>query len=347
MVKRNKELELEALQALKKMAQKPAVKPAPPLETDSTETTASDPEFALALRLSQEAARLGQAQSNSRSQAAEDELRAALAASVAEHDLARRRLEKEQADLEHAIALSMAVEMEKLRQLKAQVEQQLEEERQRELAKQREAREKVERERSQHSDAERSKVAVAAAVMRGPPLVDRPAEARAVLSEADTALARAAALQAEEKRVQTAKLEALRKAKQDAKLQKAANTTSNLTTNTSTNIPPLSDPVVAVRVVDPHKHSAPAKSPNQASGPLGVLPSLKPMRAPAQVLAEVQSQEAKLQANIERANLEFQQNREVRLNKRKRRKRPRRRPSSRPRSWRGARHSCNYNGNRF
>lgn len=106
MVKRNRELEAEAMEAIKKMSQKRG--------TDDED----EAQLMLALKLSAE---LAQAVTENRSSVDPKHLKAALSASVTDFDHRRAQIEAEQAELEHAIALSLQYEQERLSKLDAAI----------------------------------------------------------------------------------------------------------------------------------------------------------------------------------------------------------------------------------
>jgi hypothetical protein len=123
MVKRNRELELEALVALQTAAEEQEETADATDATDATDAVdENDADLVLALRLSQEAAILGRTQKAQAKQIDNAAFKEALAASVVQQQVLNRLYEKEQADLEHAIALSLAAEAERLRMMQAVVE---------------------------------------------------------------------------------------------------------------------------------------------------------------------------------------------------------------------------------
>jgi len=110
MIKRNMELELEALKELKESASKQLE----PAENEDEEMK----QIKLAIRLSQEEALTGA----TNSKVPPEDLAAALAASVIEEELRQKELEQEQAQLEHAIAMSLAMETDRLSRLEIAAE---------------------------------------------------------------------------------------------------------------------------------------------------------------------------------------------------------------------------------
>lgn len=119
MQKRNVQLELEALEALSQGE----IGETTGGETGDTDTTNAveeeeEAQLQLAMELSLQASEAAQT-----GELTKEELQAALKASVSEYDLERGKLEREQAELEHAIALSLASEADRIKKLEEANEQ--------------------------------------------------------------------------------------------------------------------------------------------------------------------------------------------------------------------------------
>lgn len=124
MVKRNRQLEVEAIRALQKSSQQKAQAPTPQPAAAATATPATkleipadaDEELVMALKLSMQSA---QEAERLRSMVVSDEdaqFRAALALSLESADLLLKQRQMEEAMLEEAIALSLALEAQRLQQ---------------------------------------------------------------------------------------------------------------------------------------------------------------------------------------------------------------------------------------
>jgi len=124
MVKRNVELELEAMKELQaateKQQNKAKEEPALPASAAAAEIEKEyERELAEVLRLSEEQAKQEQSQLTD----AEAELQAVLAASMADYELAQQEARRQEAELEHAIAMSIAIQSEQLKQIQLEEEE--------------------------------------------------------------------------------------------------------------------------------------------------------------------------------------------------------------------------------
>ena len=231
-----------------------------PSSTNDSAMEEEDPELARALRLSQEATILGEEKAAEQRRLDDDQLKNAIAASLGDADLARRRYEKEQADLEHAIALSMAIEQEKMKLLESKL--------QAEVAAQTRAAQQESKHSGQTIDQLNNAV-------------------KQALSEGKQAKARAAELRAQEQKKHQDKLASMRQAKQQNKSKGVV----------QPDVQPTPVVAAAAPAQPKAKDTSPSKGGGRL---LGDLPSLNPVRRvpPQTALVELGAQQKQLKVCI-------------------------------------------------